>query len=99
MPLEPAQADAMLDRLTAQHGELMGSAALGRCLGYRTPRAFQVALQRRRLPIATFELAGRRGRYAYTFEVAAWLAALDADPGAPAGADRTTAPEVHRPET
>lgn len=78
MPLDPAQAQILLDRLTATHGELIGSAALGRCLGYRTPRAFQVAMQRRRVPIETFVLTGRRGRYAYTFEVARWLAACDA---------------------
>jgi hypothetical protein len=32
------------------------------------------------VPVETFTLAGRRGRYARTFQVAAWLAACDAAP-------------------
>lgn len=78
MPLKPADATALLERLTAQHGELIGGMTLARCLGYRTPRAFQVALQRRQVPIVTFPLAGRRGRFARTFELARWLAECDA---------------------
>jgi len=78
MPLEPAEAQELLERLTAQHGELIGGMALARCLGYRTPRAFQIALQRRQLPIAIFTLPGRRGRFARTFEIARWLAHCDA---------------------
>lgn len=80
MPLKPADAQALLERLTGQHGELIGGMALARCMGYRTPRAFQVALQRGQVAVATFPLAGRRGRFARTFELARWLAHCDAPP-------------------
>ena len=83
MPLTPTEAHQLLDRLTAQHGELIGGQALARCLGYRTQRAFQVALQRRQVPVATFGLPGRRGRFARTLEVVRWIAYCDDFPGPP----------------
>lgn len=80
VPLTNEQARALTDRLLATHGELIGGNALARCLGYRTQRAFQMGIQRGQVPVETFTLAGRRGRYARTFQVAAWLAACDAAP-------------------
>lgn len=77
MPLKPADAQALLQRLTSQHGELIGGMTLAHCLGYRTPRAFQIALQRRQVPVTTFPIAGRRGRFARTSELAHWLAHCD----------------------
>ena len=79
MPLSYDQAAALTRRLIAEHGELIGGAALSRCLGYRTQRAFQMGIQRGQVPVETFNLPGRRGRYARTFEVAAWLAACGAE--------------------
>lgn len=79
MPLSKDQAAALSRRLIAEHGELIGGGALARCLGYRTQRAFQMGIQRRQVPFETFTLPGRRGRYARTFEVAAWLATCGAD--------------------
>lgn len=81
MPLSETQAAALARRLIADHGELIGGSALARCLGYRTQRAFQMAIQRGQVPIETFTLPSRRGRYARTFEVAAWLAACGAHDG------------------
>ena len=69
-------ADSIVERLTQRHGELIGGRALARCLGYRTDRAFQLAARSGTLPIVTFELSGRRGRYAKTESVARWLASL-----------------------
>jgi len=68
--------DSVVERLTQTHGELIGGRALARCLGYRTDRAFQLAARSGTLPIATFEISGRRGRYAKTESVARWLASL-----------------------
>ena len=68
--------DSIVERLTQTHGELIGGRALARCLGYRTDRAFQLAARSGTLPMATFELSGRRGRYAKTESVARWLASL-----------------------
>ena len=84
MPLTETDAQALMNRLLSCHGELIGGLPLARCMGYRTARAFQVAAQRGQLPIETFPLSGRRGRYARTFQVAQWLARCDAAPGAPA---------------
>ena len=61
-PLDDRDAADLERRLLRDHGELIGGTALARGLGYRTARAFQVAVQRERMPIETFTLAGRRGR-------------------------------------
>lgn len=68
--------ESIVRRLTQTHGELIGGRVLAHCLGYRTDRAFQLAARSGTLPIATFELSGRRGRYAKTESVARWLASL-----------------------
>ena len=83
MPLSKEDAQALAKRLLAEHGELIGGQALARCLGYRTQRAFQMGIQRGQVPVETFPLAGRRGRYARTFQVAQWLATCDAAPASP----------------
>lgn len=72
--------EALIERLTQTHGELIGGAALAHCLGYRTAKAFQVAARLGTLPVPTFELKGRRGRYALTEQVARWLASLGHSP-------------------
>lgn len=81
VPLTHEETLALTKRLITAHGELIGGNALGRCLGYRTPRAFQMGLLRGQVPIETFTLPGRRGRYARTFQVAAWLASCDTPQG------------------
>lgn len=80
MPLTQDDTVALTARLIAEHGELVGGNALRRCLGYRTQRAFQMAIQRGQVPVETFSLPGRRGRYARTFQVAEWLATCDGAP-------------------
>lgn len=91
MPLSHDDTVALTARLIAQHGELVGGNALARCLGYRTQRAFQMAIQRGQVPVETFALFGRRGRYARTFQVAEWLATCDGVPTAAAVGNRPTA--------
>ena len=68
--------DSIVRRLTQTHSELIGGRALAHCLGCRTHRAFQMDARSGTFPIATFELSGRRGRYAKTESVARWLASL-----------------------
>jgi hypothetical protein len=75
--VDPASApDDLLADLLSAHGELIGGADLARCLGFKTPRAFQKAASAKRLPVQTFTLKGRRGRFARTRDLAAWLASL-----------------------
>ncbi len=59
--------------LTETLGPVIGGFALSKALGYRTQAAFRKAKQRGNLPITTFELEGRRGRFAATSDLAAWL--------------------------
>lgn len=66
-------------------GPVLGGGELAAALGYRTADAFGKAARGNRLPIPTFEIAGRRGRYAMTVDLANWLwsarnASLERDP-------------------
>lgn len=75
----PDSTASAMDRLTAllaEHGELMGGQALWRNLGFRSDRSFLRAAAAGKLPVATFHLPDRRGRFARTRDVAAWLAQL-----------------------
>lgn len=71
--------DDITQRLLRAHGELIGGEALMRCLGYRTARAYQMAVRNGHVPVQTFELRGRRGRFARTVDVAYWLNSLGQD--------------------
>ena len=59
--------------LTRELGPLLGGSALTKALGYRTQSAFRQALSAGRLSLPVFEIEGRRGKFALTREVAAWL--------------------------
>ena len=63
----------LLPDLLAEHGELVGGGDLQRCLGFKSARSFQRAQKEGRLPITTFSLPGRRGVFARTRDIAAWL--------------------------
>lgn len=54
-------------------GPTLGGSALVAALGYPSAEAFRKARGRQRLPVATFAVKGRRGRFAATTDVAAWL--------------------------
>ena len=71
---EQDRLQAELERtLTGLYGPLLGSRDLWRILGYASPAAFRQARARTGLPVAEFEIEGRRGRFALTVEVADWL--------------------------
>lgn len=61
-------------QLLSHYGPLLGSRELWRVLGYSSPASFRQAKFRNQLPVKIFEIEGRRGSFALTIEVAAWLA-------------------------
>lgn len=62
--------------LTRTHGLVIGGRALTRTLAYPTQEAFRQAESRGTLPVKVFSIPHRRGKFAYTSEVAAWLVNL-----------------------
>lgn len=59
--------------LTRVLGPVVGGAELTAALGFRTQGAFRKARERGCLPVKTFIVEGRRGRFAATADIAAWL--------------------------
>lgn len=83
-PVQPPRlSHPLVSALITAHGELIGGVELARCLGFRTTRAFQKAAAADRLPVETFVLEGRRGRFARTRDIAIWLASLGEVPDKP----------------
>lgn len=73
--------------LMAVYGIVVGGAALWRLLGYRSGDAFRKAVQRGTLPVQTFAIPHRRGRFARTIDISTWLASLTAPLGLSKGGD------------
>lgn len=65
--------EAFEERLVRALGATVGGHALTRALGYPSQEAFRKAFQRDRVPVVTFEIKGRRGRFAATTDIADWL--------------------------
>ena len=61
-------------KLFEEHGPMMFGDDLRQALGYRSGDAFRQAASRGTLPVYTFRIETRRGRFAMTNEVARWLA-------------------------
>lgn len=70
---QPESENTMFENLLAKHGPLLGGPELWRALGYPTALAFRKALERQTVPVRTFPLAHRRGQFALTHDVIAWL--------------------------
>ncbi len=60
-------------RMITALGATVGGQALTKALGYPSQDAFRKASQRGRLPIRTFEVTGRRGRFAAATDIAQWI--------------------------
>lgn len=60
--------------LLRAHGELLSPAVLPAVLGFSSVDAYRRALARKKLPVPVFKIEHRRGHYAFTRDVAAWLA-------------------------
>ncbi len=67
-----------------QFGPLMGGRNLWTALGYPSQGAFAQARRRGRIPVELISLPGRRGAFAYTNVVFAWLTSLGVPPEPPA---------------
>lgn len=66
----------LLERdLTQLHGPMMTGEALRLALGYPSKDAFRQALARKTTPIPVFGIEKRRGKFALTKDVAAWIVA------------------------
>lgn len=62
------------DSLTKLYGPLLPSRELWKIFGYASPAAYRQARARKSLPVEEFEIEGRRGYFALTYNVAHWLA-------------------------
>ena len=60
-------------RMIRALGATVGGNDLAQALGYPSQEAFRKARKRGRLPVVTFEMRGRRGRFATTTDIATWL--------------------------
>ena len=69
---EEACAD-MAALMLAEYGPLLTGEVLVSALGYPTPAAFWQARRCGRVHVRTFRIAGRRGTFALTTDVATWL--------------------------
>lgn len=66
----------LLERdLVQLHGPLMTGEVLRLALGYPSKDAFRQAIARKTIPIPVFGIEKRRGKFALTKDVAAWIVA------------------------
>lgn len=76
---EPNSDEPLVTRLerdlTQLHGPMMMGEALRLALGYPSKDAFRQAIARRTTPIPVFGIEKRRGKFALTKDVAAWIVA------------------------
>jgi hypothetical protein len=86
-PTSPRDADPDLTDLLARHGVLMDGRALAALFKFGSSRSFRRAAQNGALPVSVFRIAGRRGWFARSRDVAAWLASAGALPTPPASED------------
>jgi hypothetical protein len=63
--------------LLARHGPLIGGLELAKILSFKNMAAFRQALRRGTIPVRVFELPGRRGKFALTQDLVAWLSSLE----------------------
>lgn len=92
----------LLAGLLDQWGYVMGSAGLRMALGFATQQALRHAIQAGHVPFPVFTLKGRKGPFARTHDVAAWLGSHAADaavfsPAARADESATRTKRARRP--
>lgn len=69
-----SERDRQTEDLLRQYGPLIGGADLRLVLGFRSAAAFQRAVRNNAVNVRVFTIPGRRGKFALTADVAAWLA-------------------------
>lgn len=62
--------------LAASYGEIIGGDTLRKVLGYATGAAMAHAIRTGKLSLPTFFVAGRKGRFALTVDIAHWLSSF-----------------------
>ena len=76
---EPARIAArsqLYEDMVSRHGPLLTGQVLFQCLGFRNAAAFRQARHRGHINVPVFSLPNRKGTFAYTRCVAAWLEQL-----------------------
>lgn len=73
MQPNPPPLSDVAEELLGKFGEILRGRDLAPLLGYRAQRTFARAAAAGILPVPVFRMAGRRGWFARTREVAAWL--------------------------
>jgi len=63
-------------KLYEEYGPLIGGPQLVKVLGFRTNAAFRQAEKIGNIGIDVFEIEGRKGKFARTHDVEAWLSKL-----------------------
>lgn len=76
---DEAKYPSIADSLQEKHGYLIGGGALVKALAYPNTSAFRQAHSRGTVPVTVFDIPNRRGKFAYTADVAAWLASFGRD--------------------
>lgn len=56
-----------------RYGPMIGGAKLHKVLGYNTSAAFRLALKQGDISLPVFKIEKRRGNFALTVDIAAWL--------------------------
>ncbi len=59
--------------LFGQYGPLIGGVDLVKVLGFRTSSAFNKSLREHRIGVDIFDIPGRKGKFAYSEDVATWI--------------------------
>jgi hypothetical protein len=77
-PTHMGYVDPILESLTRTHEPLLGGTRLWKLLGYSSAAAFNKAVERNTVPVPTFRIPHRRGRFARTHDVVRWLIAVSA---------------------
>ena len=63
-------------KLQECHGPIVGGRELAKLLAFQSLVAFRQAASRGKLPVTVFSIPHRRGKFAYTCDVADWLEQL-----------------------
>ena len=72
-PVQPESLEDYEAFLTKTLGAMVGGRQLAQALGYPSADAFKKARRCGRLPLDTFSVPGRHGRFVLTKDFAAWL--------------------------
>ncbi|MDE0856272.1 MAG: hypothetical protein OSA97_17795 [Nevskia sp.] len=67
-------------KLLELYGPLIGGSDLWKALGFKSQAALARAIRLKTVGVDTWEIPGRKGRFANTLDVARWIAAQQQNP-------------------